>query len=360
MSDGAAITAKIRAIRRMQFGTLFVSSAAIVVPSLAALALLSTFANSSPLLRTAALLLGATAPVAAALLALLRMPPWRDTAKLVDRTMGLDQRVETACDLLDSDEEIDRLLLKDTCRRLMPVRPAEVSPIRMDRTARIALPAGIIAFAGLGILRLLWEWQGPALRSQAGGPQIADGAPTAPGAARSPHRTNAPTAVATADPTRPVVTSAPGRAAAPQEPRLSRPTAQAATPAPARALSTKTDETAGPAEVKPPPDRGSGHSGGPERSSSGGVGKPQTGKSTGRAGSAGVTPARADVGGVPAGGAPGQTTARRAVMPIDAALLARHPARYPAYPAAEEPFAKETIPPGLRKYVADYFTAIRP
>jgi hypothetical protein len=294
------------------------------------------------------------------LVALGRMPSRKETARLADLRLGLQQRLETAWECLEPRDEVDLLLLRDAGRRIAPFAPAAVVPIRFTRGAAIFAGAGLIVFAGLGIVRLLSEWNRAGAGLSEASATISDQA-ALPGEEPLGRRKAGPgssaVAVQAADSREAASTSNPDRL-------------------PDRGGSVRPEEVVQPARP-------------PEKTQASGVtpsfeAQPVAPSSTGRAGAAGIPHRESEAAGRSAGALParqsgaaggsevmgrgsgkplsvaqGAPSRRASLSRSDADYLTRFSGEIGAYrAAAEAAVSGERIPPGLRAYVAAYFAAV--
>ncbi len=137
----------------------------------------------SQMIAVAALL---TAALAMAL-TLLRWPSLASIARLLDRRLRLDERVETAVELADRRDEVNLLIQDDALRHLDGVDARAIIPWRWRGS--VAVAASALAIIALGALTLDWlaapagERRAQATRSRAGSretPQPRTADPEAP------------------------------------------------------------------------------------------------------------------------------------------------------------------------------------
>jgi hypothetical protein len=405
MSDVALILRKLRRVRRRLFFVHLINSLSIAVCILAFLAALFSFRGVawgfSGL--TAALTCAAVLMISA-VVAFLRTPGMKATAKLVDRKLALQQRLETALECIAPREEVDRLILKDAAQRMAHVVPAAVVPVRFAQFARVAFGAGLITLAGLALIRFLEGWNRGDFIAQRNRPQVAGQTPVQPGelpaavsknAEMRPGSSAAAPGFSVAAPdagsakrladasqsqaANPALTSpnptaqsagapgaskegAAGQAQASQQAQPTHPLASTpAQPASPDRRGTQGGTQTSQAQARPQ-DR-DGDASGPSRSSSGAASiraatKPDAGSSTAAIGAAEA--GRGTKGSAASGGAM-QPAGLPVISRPDAAFIARYASEYASYRlAAEQALTREKIPPGFRKYIADYFASIHP
>lgn len=406
-SEPALIVGTLKTVRRRLFLVLLVNSSLVAVCGLAfALALFSIRRVPTGVPpRGVAILLFCLAFFSALLAAFLRMPSWKETAKLVDRRVGLQQRLETAWECLIPREEIDLLLLRDAWQRLRHLRPATVVPMRLARLTKVALGAGLITLSSLAVIRLLGGWDQWGLFQSEQTTQLSGQAqPQAKGKltartpeteeARNPGRSPAPGFSATspnsnprsrasnttpasagnpqtesvAAAREPPSTPGAGKGAAEERPPNDTGSSRANPAKPLPAQSNKPDQQSEETPPRPsqPPAQPSNSGAGAARLLPSSTGAASIRESGRRAGSQAA-------GTRAAPGAPGnagsavslkqtmQSSAPLGLSKNDAAFLARHAQDYQTFwLATEAALAKDKIPPGFRKYIADYFAAIHP
>jgi len=366
VTDAVLIVDKVRTVRRRQFLALFADSAVTVSCVIGVAALALTCAGPRLPLRPSAALLIAPVLVVSALVARLRMPPRKGTVKLMDRVLGLEQRLETAWERLDGTEEIDRLLLEDTCRRLLPASPSTVLPVRLDRRAWTVLAASVAVAAGLGILRLLQGGAETGSHPARVSPSAADSVPARASPGRSSRGTPEQRAALakSADTGRPPLSSDAGRASSSAQSgpeTISAPEAAPETPRPAFRPTADPSSAARPGESGQPAPPATRDDVLPPRLSSGATGKPHAGASAAPGGGSAAAIAGGGAGGSPVGIPKAQAKPTRVLTPDEAALLDRFAGSDGTYrKSAEGAIAEQAIPPGFRKYIADYFRALQP
>jgi hypothetical protein len=160
MSDAAIITAKLKGIRRRQLLILMLQGSSLAFLGFIFLIILNTFKIFSlPGLSVRMhVISGAILIVAVLVVSLLKMPSWKDTAKRVDVALGLQQRVETSWECIPPRDEIEVLLIGDTSRRIRSMIPAAVMPIKFGRRTCLLFLIFLIATTTLGIVRILEGW----------------------------------------------------------------------------------------------------------------------------------------------------------------------------------------------------------
>jgi len=400
MSDTALIIGKLRRIRRRLFFLRLAGSAGVACCIFGVLGVLFTF-ESLRFYRSPGLwlgLLGVGLAVATLVFSVLGMPSHKETVRRVDRRLGLQQRLETAWECLTPREDIDRIILMDAGRRMATISPAAVVPFRVNRTTGILLTIGLLSFTTLSLIQLL-DGSGPLKLSSfgnlphpaaentmepgAGSDKTSEGnrdfgtppGPPDPGSAAVRNAAAVPRnsieemsndAVLQASP--PATGNAGGAEALPFN--------RAESPSAVFPFQQAPGNTSAPADR--PPDRNGTEDSRQGKTlpdsvknreatddslpySSGTSGRGKTGDSDGA--SAGTqTPQAADeTGAIPAAG--------KTALPEDAdpsvekvAISGNtYPSDYASLRiAAERAIAREKIPPGLKKYIADYFRAIQP
>ncbi|MBN2320566.1 MAG: hypothetical protein JXR49_15920 [Acidobacteria bacterium] len=402
MSDAALIVGKIRQIRRRQFLMRIAGVLGIACCLFGIIAVTFTF-ESLRFYRSPGLwlcLLGAGLGAAALTFSFLSMPSWKETVKQVDRKLNLQQRLETAWECLSPREEIDRLLLMDAGRRLSAISPESVVPARINRATGILFVISLLAFSTLSLVRLL-AGTGSMEFAAAGKPrQIAAEKPvesdagTGEAAAKSRGNGTSPDST---DPAGTSVHNTPegsdrtleetSDSAVLQESSttsgsegrdavssfIRNESASAASPirqtvpgetnsAADRSHDMAGAENSQPKRTLPDPagNRDGRDSSGP--SSAGISNRKKTGNTEGAA--AGAQYARVqenDTGEIPAAGKAKQSTDTDPTYAQDASIRKRLSSDYPSRRvAAERALSRENIPPGLKKYIADYFRAIQP
>ncbi|MBN2241154.1 MAG: hypothetical protein JW793_00585 [Acidobacteria bacterium] len=398
MTDAERIAGKFKRIRRRLFLVRLAGSAAAACCLFGITAVLFTF-ESLRFYRSSGLwlgLLGAGLTAAAIVFSFLGMPSWKETVRRVDRNLNLRQRLVTAWECTPPREEIDRLLVRDAARRLSAASPASALPLGFHRTHGILLAIGLLFFTALSLVRLL-DGAGPQKPAQARktAPIAADGAPEtgetsankwdggaspdSPDSAVAPVR-NAPAVAARAAGENPEsaalrgssATSAGGgtREMPPLNRQESYSTAFPFRPAAPGDTGSAEDRSRDLAETEDSPaERMTADAakitedGDSPGSSSPGIYGRKRASDTGGA----ATGARhAQDLGIDAGNAAaaGKTVQPAGVNPEPENIADPEGRPAPDYPslrlAAERALAREKIPPGLRKYVADYFRAIQP
>jgi hypothetical protein len=405
MSDVALILRKLKQVRRRLFFVHLINSLSIAICVLAFLVALFSFQGAAwGFSGLKAALASAAVLMVSAVVAFLRAPGLKATAKLVDRKLALQQRLETALECITPREEVDRLILKDAAQRMAHVVPAAIVPVRFAQFARVAFGAGLITLAGLALIRFLEGWNRGGFIAQRNRAHVTGQAPLQTGElpAVAPKNAETRAASSTAAPgfsvaapdagsakrladanqsqaASPVVTSpnsavqsAVGRGASKEgaagQTQASQSAQSANPPASMPAQPPGSDRRGAPGGLLPsqaqgrPPDR-PGDASGLSRSSSGAASiraaaKSDAGSSTGAADAAATG---RGTKGATAGGGASQPPGLRGLSKPDAALLTRYAREFASYRlAAEEALTRERIPPGFRKYIADYFASIHP
>ena len=308
--------------------------------------------------------------VAAVAAAVRCAPTLQGTAAIVDRRQRLESRVTTGLQFAEDDDPVAMLVTRDAAARLAVCKPADVFPIELP--ARWPWMVGGAAAASLIVALTLGE---PATRQPSSG--IGHGAAGGSAQVRSPNDSSraassaqtsvnpvepaAKEAVVSREDQRPLDTSASSRGTAPAPRGVS----DEKSPAPAPARGSSTPAAGGGAR--------DGVSRGPMAS---------TASSTDRAGAGAASKAAPDATGLASAGAgragagPGSSSATGAggvkggtlTLPgPDAATTTPAPPVRPdsaqyraAWERGQAAVARDRVPPALRKYVRDYFAAIRP
>jgi hypothetical protein len=403
MSDADRITGKLREVRRRQFLLLFLNAASIALLAWifwTFLCKFNFFALPDPSLMMH-LATGVALIIAACIIAVFRMPSWRNTAKLVDAALGLKQRVETSFECIPARDEMDALLLQDTSGRIASIRPAEVVPAQFTRAAKVCFLICLLSIPALGIIRIL-QSRNPANIGR-------NGSSMPSGKGLLPQVKNPPKANSSDNPASkqeksmslPAYDSASGSGrglskdvtSAPEPDNQFR---QQSTQGPpiastadrgvsgTRDLESATAVSSNP-RIMPEPGNGAAN----RPSSPGGAAEENRASSRGNAvnkdnsitrsdaGAAGIRKADRGEGGeqstaarsggqaTPGGNLPAGQAGLLFPTPIpsvnNAASEAGQSLDYPArWSAAERALAKEKMPPGLKSYIAEYFKAIHP
>lgn len=401
MSDAKRIVGTLRRIRRRLFFSRLVESSGLACCIFGISAVLFSFERlrfyQSPGLWLGLLSGGLAATVL--VYSVLSMPSWKETVKLADRRLDLQQRLETAWECLTPREEIDRIILMDAGRRLTAISPASVVPFRIQRNTGILLTVGLLAFSTLSIARLLagtdrmkpasfdnprqiaaethvepdaGAEEAPAKNPDAGPRGLpdseSDAVRKAPATSRGTMEDVTDSAVLQASPqpsggTGMDAADAFDRGMTPSEafPFGQTPPGMAESDA-ERAPDTSGDIDAKPEMTAREPDTNRNDEDTPLSSFAGLSDRKEIGNSEGAtAGMQHPQPAGDAAGKSPAAGQTMQPPDDNRHSGNEADLRARLTADYPALRiAAEQALSREKIPPGLRKYIDDYFRAIHP
>ena len=312
----------------------------------------------------------ASSLVVAIAAAMRRAPTLSDTAAIVDRRQRLESRAATALQFAAHEDPVSLLVVRDATVRLGACEPAAVFPVELPHrwpwmlggaaaaSMLVALTLGGAAGsrptggAGAGVGAAGGTAQ---TRSSNGSPEVVSSPPAATPVERPGPGAVAPRdSVAAADmPDNRSTTATPGRTGDDRE-RAS--TASRATSPPGLANRAPADASGASSGSSP-------STGGPAAAgarSSGPAGAAASVMSGG--GGAGAGTARSVAKG--AGGIKGGTLASPnpdASLAATAASMPRGSARYRAeWERGQAAIARERVPPALRKYVRDYFDAIRP
>jgi hypothetical protein len=195
--DAEVLRSRLRRFRRRALASGFLDAA----PSCLALSLAIWIAGAFFLALHPPLMVFALAGLLAALVsAAVRLPSRLETARAVDRKAGLEQRLETAAELMEhvaEDDLVAALVLRDA-RRVTETLPKDVLPLRMGAGRATFCAFAILTFVlvmaafvgrekGPGSLRLspLGPIQGPVPESFAPMPDSGEAGPGAVGAAGS-------------------------------------------------------------------------------------------------------------------------------------------------------------------------------
>jgi hypothetical protein len=297
-----------------------------------------------------------------------RTPTLAVTAGVVDRTQRLESRATTALQFAGHNDVVSLLVLRDATARLAACQPALVFPVELPRRwpwmlAGAAVISVLLAVAverrvsGLpaGSSGIAISAGGAPARSSAGASQVASAlpsstsrvehtAPTAAGQGSKPSvDANAPTA---------------NRSTSAMAPRVPGDTGSAP-PADRRPSSTRLGDPA-PADVAAASIR-SGAA--PARDASTGASSSGAAGSTARgAGGAGAGTTRnkgKGTGGIK-GGTLTSSPADPAIADTAVPITPSSPRYRTDWAKGQAAIAREHVPPALRKYVRDYFAAIRP
>jgi hypothetical protein len=326
------------------------------------------------------ILLTATVVIAAALVAALAArvsaPGLKETAAIVDRELRSSNCIVTAFECLQASDAVADLVIREATRRLDPVTPAAILPIRLPRHfAALTCAAGAIA---IGAVLVQNRQQGhDAAPAQARQPATAAGRDAgARGQRGNTPATQDPASVATStvapdavrrDPnaagSRTAENNGPsGRDGAPADPATS---ASPVRSAPSSDAPSPSAQAPAPASASSPAGRAADDSSGRQAAGNTGdrgrqrAGLGADGGSGGGRGSAAGLAARTTSG---AGGVnAGSSLAQRAPSPAARPLTAQgsQAAADAAWTRAQAAIARDRIPSDLRQLVQDYFTAIR-
>lgn len=289
-----------------------------------------------------------------------RSPGIRDAGALLDRRLSLDNYMVAALDLRGSTDAVAGLIAQGAWERVRAVKPRDAFPVNLRRPA-------IRAVGGIAIATALWPGLGPADSPVLQTPAISGGAP---GSGFRPARLPSE-----GQPRMAVPAGSPAMPGAPAVPEASRAAARRAEDGPVHAAAVSAGRAAGESVTRaggrgvgrssgvsradlaadsPAPSRGSGRA--LDRTSAQGTGIGLRGEQAN--GASGLTTdtnaRRRGAGGV--GGGPldrsrvGSQTRRN--------LSPRYGASGDAGSRLESAMTAGEIPPRLRSYVRDYFTAL--
>ncbi len=283
----------------------------------------------------------------AALVAWLRTPSLQQTGSAIDGSLKLEDRVVAALQLYRAPDVVAGLVVSDAVRKLHGTSPEHVFPMRVGWWAAPAL-----AGAGLVVVAMALD---PASSLTTSSPNGAGGSGSATRAVQAGQgeASAARAGDATTSNAKPQPAFAPD-GASPSAPRASA-DKSAGTPSAPEAPNAPAASNVPAAPVAPasaPPGATAGKPVAPDAR-----GESPTGTSAASAQAAGSdSPDAPRAGGV--GGAP---TSERTIEPLGrsprSAMSA--PAVAAARAQAEAAIGRGEIPPGFRKYVRDYFTAIQ-
>lgn len=398
MSDAAFITAKLKQIRRRQFLVHVFHAGCLALPVFAFWLVLCTFSidflpRPSVVMQTVS---GSILIVAAFAAAVFRLGSWKDTAKLVDQAMGFQQRIETSWESIPPRDEMDILLLKDTRRRIATVIPADVVAIHFSRSAKRLFLICLLITTALGIFRIL-TGSGNMPWGKAGGDSLKDAALSTqtqtsqktvpPKSLKDQAKTKQPAVLVGSDPEsgsrlrqddatrefpnipdqaglRPAEVAA--QTAVPDRGSAGRQEVKTAASRPGIKPGSDTDAGSRQPEMLERAPESGDHSGKNVvaagealRTDAGAASIRRAGKTAGTGASA--QSAAASGGEMSAGGQRGQSTNLPDKTRMGESRADRLAREDPALRfAAERALRKEKIPPGFKKYIADYFRAIHP
>jgi hypothetical protein len=303
------------------------------------------------------------------LAAVQRTPTLADTAALIDRTQRLESRAATGLQFADQNDVVSLLVLRDATARLAACDPALVFPVELPRRWPWMLASAAVISVLLAVAVERRESRRPA--GSLGDAISAGGAP-----ARSP--AGASQVASASSSSTPRVEPAAPTTSARQD---SKPPVDANAPIANRSTSASAPRAAGDTGSAPPPDRqpSSTRLGDPapadvaaasirpgeepaRQASRGASSSGAAGSTAGGAGGAGTGTARNE--GKGAGGIKGGTLTSSLgdPAPADAAvpMTPTSPRYRTDWAKGQAAIARERVPPALRKYVRDYFAAIRP
>jgi hypothetical protein len=404
MSDAAFITAKLKTVRRRQFLILLfrcISTAVVGFVFWGLFCALGIF--SPPGLSVILLLISAAATLSVCLIvSLAGMPSWKDTVKLVDKASGLQQRLETSWECIPPREEMDALLLSDTSRRIQSIRAAAVVPLQFGQTTRISLILCLLAVATLGIVLILGG------RNRAYSPVPGKAPLAVTGKTRqsknAPKANSAKNQADISGKTQPFAsdesTSESDRRSSqtnltrefeniPQQTYLQSAKQPPTTPIPDRGIANRQEGSSAAAVSSKPgnrfeserrakdhqsgtikgttrADKTYSHDSVPDADAS----RPNAGAESirkaerdgnGKSGSPALSKTKPNVGATLSGGQAEHSLNKQIMTGNDARFWDEYSRDYPALLfAVEQALQKEKIPPGFKKYIADYFKAIHP
>jgi hypothetical protein len=394
MSDAELIRATLKKVRRRQFFLIWLNASAVALPAFAFLILLFKFGfialpgtSVGVYLTSLFLLLSAALAVS-----IYTMPAWKESVNLVDRALGLQQRLVTSWENIPPRDEIDSLLLADASKRIFQLQPASITPLRLARTTVVCVLVLLSSIAFLGIFRVIRDWNKNSFGVGGGiTPRILSGsAPQKkiPSKAEEKTRANSskPQNYVAADSNSEAsrnsksetnrasakIPEQSGLHEAQKSPVNSVPDLGAAglkqTPAnasilkPGSADSTKT-ENRQPGKIAGPKQESKvGSSGAPDK----------TNTAQSNSGAESVRKADKDAGGAStsarltsetkgSGSTLSAGSGKSVLTKKDAVFQNEYLQNYPAVRfAAEQALVKENIPPGMKQYIIDYFHAIHP
>lgn len=175
MSDADVIKAKLKQIRRRHFLIQLLRHSSVALVGFAFWLLLCGM-EIFPWQRPSAFVqLIACAAMASAVVAIsvFKIPSLKETAKIADISLGLQQRLETSWECIPPREDIEHLLLRDTSHKIIAIRPSMVIPVRFDRSTNKLLLVCLLATTALGIVRILESWNPGYLPQNGTAPQSA-------------------------------------------------------------------------------------------------------------------------------------------------------------------------------------------
>ena len=255
----------------------------------------------------------------------LRAPRALDAARLLDRRLGLADRLVTCLAVARQDDAVSRLVLDDTVERLQPISRAGVAPMgAAAAVARVAAAAMVAVLAGA-----------PDMLTTASGSRVTEHT-TAAGAGD--------------EPTAEMDGAAPGEGAGGASNPIARPERRAVEGGGARAARSPTASIpapGGPGYLESTPGAGGG-------AQAGGGESGETATAQARAAST-----EANAGGQVRAGGEGLSTAIPGAGAAEAEPFSPPSGRgIPVTARVEAALQRANVPPGLRRYVVNYFRAI--
>jgi hypothetical protein len=356
MPDANLIKAKLGSLRKRQFLQLWLDSSVIaflvfVFWMLACkLRFFPALSRLSGTIHYAAI---AIFLIAALIVAIRRMPSWKESVKLVDRELGLQQRLETCWENMPPQDEIGSLLVADVSKRIARLQPASITPMRLSRASMLCVFILLPAIALSGILRAFLDWNNrgaesgktASIRTASGSSPAKKGSPKAPAKNRSNDLKSQAYVAAESN----------SEKHQPEKEAENRPSAGIPEQFGIR-------ESKGPANAAPDSSVAAKKNIAVNSGDKQDVMQPNAGaasirkaeKGGGASANALLSPdSKASGKTIPAGQGQGSLTKK------DAAFQNEYMQNYPAvWSAAEQALAKENIPPGMKKYIIDYFNAI--
>jgi hypothetical protein len=338
---------------------------------------------------------------AGCVISVFRMPSWKNTAKLLDAALGLNQRIETSFECIPARDEMDTLLLQDTSGRIASIRPAEAVPLQFSRTVKVFFFICLLSIATMGIIRILHNGNlasigksGNAMQPVKGSlPQAKNPSKSNPAGSQADNLGKSQSFIgndsasgsghhSSKDAESTPEQSNPFRQQSAQGPRGVSTADRGASDS--RGLASATTIFSKP-KIMPEPEKrdpnlqpgklGDASEGNKPSSRGGAAGdnfpaRPDAGAASirkaeraggGQSSSSALSGTQANPGGKPSAGQAGILSSKPIPSGNNAASQAERSLDYPAlWPATERALAKEIMPPGLKSYIAEYFKAIHP
>jgi hypothetical protein len=356
MSDADLIKAILRKIRKRQFCLLWLDSSIIAILAFL-FSILFYRLRFVALPRVSESIQFAAIAIflfAALIVAIVRMPSWKESVKLVDRTLELQQRLETCWENLPPRDEIDSLLLADVSKRIRQIRPAPIAPMRMSRTSVLCIFILLPAIALLGVFRVILDWnQSSSLAKQnAAGRAVSGSSPAKKGSPKGQENKRSSdlksqNAIATES------NSEKRQTAKKEENRPSPNIPEQFGIRESKELSNSTPDS-NVAVKKNDPANAAATNKDMMQPNAGVASVRKAEKGGGAPASARLSRDQKDAGKALAAGQ-GKSTLPGNNALFRSEYMQNHPA---VWSAVEQALAKENIPPGMKKYIIDYFNAI--